>query len=184
MFTKTRRMHVRAPMPRCRSAGSADDIGNLARSELNRQGAFGTSPAAPNGFEGSPFDLKNKPDPPARHDVYDRKQPPLESLDKSESDDDLDADSEAALAAPEVLIDNIMHAIGGINENARIFKKLFAAIGRLFTGKPASTKAAAPAATPATARAAADHASGDLGHRVNQVHRVIPVVQPALLETV
>ena len=77
---------------------------------------------ASSGFEGSPFDSQNKPDRRPRHDVVitPRNQSPLESLDNSESDDDTDDDDDSGIAAPEVLIDNIMHAIGGINENARI----------------------------------------------------------------
>jgi hypothetical protein len=35
-----------------------------------------------------------------------------------------EANSESEVAAPEVLEDNILHAIGGMNENARVFNKL------------------------------------------------------------
>jgi hypothetical protein len=71
---------------------------------------------AEGGFVGAPSNDEKRKQREGRHHGADA---PLESLDDSESDDDLDAD----IAAPEVLIDNIMHAIGGINENARIFNK-------------------------------------------------------------
>lgn len=35
-----------------------------------------------------------------------------------------DTDDDSKVAAPEVVIDNLLHAIGGMNENARVFKKL------------------------------------------------------------
>lgn len=41
-----------------------------------------------------------------------------------EETDDFDAESETEIAAPEVLEDNILHALGGMNENARIFHRL------------------------------------------------------------
>jgi len=44
--------------------------------------------------------------------------------DNSESDDYSVDDSASEVAKPDVLEDNILHAIGGVNENARIFKKL------------------------------------------------------------
>jgi hypothetical protein len=47
------------------------------------------------------------------------------SVSNGQPEDDTDDDSE--VAAPEVVIDNLMHAIGGINENARIFNKFLKA---------------------------------------------------------
>lgn len=55
---------------------------------------------------------------------------PLETNDNSESDavehdeDGVVMESEGEVAAPEVLEDNILHALGGMNENARIFNRL------------------------------------------------------------
>jgi hypothetical protein len=51
----------------------------------------------------------------------------LKTNDNSESDDDFDPETgevKDEVAAPEVLEDNILHAIGGMNENARVFNKL------------------------------------------------------------
>lgn len=55
---------------------------------------------------------------------------PLKTNDNSESEDDFDPETGEVVdnvAAPEVLEDNILHAIGGMNENARIFNKLLRA---------------------------------------------------------
>jgi hypothetical protein len=84
---------------------------------------------ASEGFRGSPFDSQNRPDSRERHDLpaTPRGRSPLETNDNSESDDDFDPETGEVrddIAAPEVLEDNILHAIGGMNENARIFNKL------------------------------------------------------------
>jgi hypothetical protein len=56
----------------------------------------------------------SKPDSRHRHDVVQpQHQSPLITNDNSE------------VAAPAVLDDNILHAIGGMNENARIFNKFY-----------------------------------------------------------
>lgn len=76
---------------------------------------------AEGGFQG-PQRGKSRPseDASRRRDVNE----PLETNDNSESDDDLEADSKPEVAAPAVLEDNILYAIGGMNENARVFNKL------------------------------------------------------------
>jgi hypothetical protein len=47
---------------------------------------------------------------------------PAENLQQEQSDDE--ANDEIEIAAPEQIEDNILHAIGGVNENARVFNKL------------------------------------------------------------
>jgi len=49
----------------------------------------------------------------------------LESLDNSE--DDFEDDVDSKVAAPEVVIDNLLHSIGGMNESARVFNKVLKA---------------------------------------------------------
>jgi hypothetical protein len=56
------------------------------------------------GFEGSPFDLKNKPDPRVG---YVRNRSPLKTNDNSESEDDFDPETgeiNDEIASPEVLV--------------------------------------------------------------------------------
>lgn len=80
---------------------------------------------AANGFNGSPFDANNKKDSRERHDVVAPSDHlSLESLDNSEFDFEDDADDGSKVAAPEVVIDNLLHSIGGMNESARVFNKV------------------------------------------------------------
>ena len=84
---------------------------------------------AAKGFSGTPFDAENHPDgrKARRAANPSRVQVALETNDNSESDDEFDPETGEVrdeVAAPEVLEDNILHAISGMNENARIFNKL------------------------------------------------------------
>jgi hypothetical protein len=72
---------------------------------------------ATNGFNGSPFDSKNKPDGRRNHDAAARRgRGPLKTKDNSESNDDFETDG-GEIAPPDVLEDNILHAIGGVRPN-------------------------------------------------------------------
>lgn len=78
---------------------------------------------AEGGFEGAPhYGEKRKEREQRQRGVDDS----LNINDKSESDEH-DEDGvviDDDIATPEVLEDNLLHAIGGMNENARIFNKL------------------------------------------------------------
>lgn len=85
---------------------------------------------ASNGFDGSPFDSKNKPDSRRPdHSGGARHQSPLKTNDNSDAVEH-DADGvviEDEIAAPEQIEDNILYAIQRINENARAFSKILRA---------------------------------------------------------
>jgi hypothetical protein len=79
---------------------------------------------AAGGFEGSPFDKKNSPDSRTSHHAKPTggRAPAQSALETKENleEDGYEGGDDTGVVAPEVLEDNIMHAIGGMNENARI----------------------------------------------------------------
>jgi hypothetical protein len=82
---------------------------------------------AANDFSGAPHNSKERQERDnRRHDA----DAPLQTNNNSEPDDDFDPETgevKDEVTTPDVIEDNILHAIGGMNENARIFNRLLRA---------------------------------------------------------